>query len=167
MSSSRSDPLEDRGVDAADVADEAEAGVALLDRDEPGVLAGQPDGVGAVPVEGGDDLAVHLADEGHADDVDGVGVGDAQPVDELGLLAEAAHELADLGAAAVHDDGVHADEAHEDDVLGEELGEAGLLHGVAAVLDDDGAAGELADVRERLGEDGGLRRGVEDACRRS
>ena len=66
-----------------------------------------------------------------------LGVGDAQAVDELGLLAEAPHELGDLRAAAVHDDRVHADEAHEHDVLREQVGERGVVHGVAAVLDDD------------------------------
>ena len=85
-----------------------------------------------------------------------LGVGDAQAVDELGLLAEPAHEVADLRAAAVHDDRVHADEAHEHDVLREQVGERGILHRVAAVLDDDGLARELADVRQRLGEDRGL-----------
>ena len=105
-----------------------------------------------------DDLAVDLADQRHAHDVDGLGVGDAQPVDELGLLAQASHELGDLRPAAVHDDRVHADEAHEHDVLGEQVGEGGVLHGVAAVLDDDGLARELADVRQRLGEDAGLLR---------
>ena len=157
------DSLEDGGVDAADVPDEPEPLVALLDGDQAGVLPREPDGVRAVAVQRRDDLAVHLADEGHANDVDRVGVGDAEPVDELGLLAQAAHELADLGAAAVDDHGVHPDEAHEHHVLGEQLGEAGLLHGVAAVLDDDRAAGELPDVRERLREHRGLRRRVEGA----
>ena len=157
------DAFEDRGFDVADVADEPETGVALLDRDETAVLAGEADGVRAVTVQGGDDVTVDVADQGHADDVDGLGVGDAQPLDELGFFAEAPHEVGDLGAAAVHDDGVHADEAHEDDVLGEEVGEAGLFHRVAAVLDHDGGAGELADVREGLGENGRLRGGVEGA----
>ena len=92
----------------AHVADEAEPLVAHLDGDEPGVLAREADRVRAVLVERGDDLAVHLADERHAHDVDGLGVGDAQAVDELGLLAEPLHEVADLRAAAVHDDRVHA-----------------------------------------------------------
>ena len=73
------------------------------------------------------DLPVHLADERHAHDVDGLGVGDAQAVDELGHLAEALHQVADLRTPAVHDDGLDADEVHEHDVLREELGErAGL-----------------------------------------
>ena len=154
------EPLEDGRVDRAHVADEAQARVALLDRDEPGVLAGEPDGVGPVPVHRRHDLAVDLADERHADDVDGLGVGDAQTVDEHRLLAEPAHQVADLRTAAVHDDRVHADEVHEHDVLREQVRERRVLHGVAAVLDDHGTARELADVGQRLGQDRGLLVGV-------
>ena len=73
-----------------DVADEAEARVAHRHRDEAGVLARQADRVRAVAVDRGDDLAVDLADERHAHDVDRLGVGDPQPVDELRLLARGA-----------------------------------------------------------------------------
>ena len=146
-------PHDDRRVDPADVADEAEALVAHLGRDEPGVLAREAHRVRAVPVQRRDDLTVHLADERHAGDVDGLGVGDPQAVDALRLLAEAAHQLGDLRTATVHDHRVHADEAHEHDVLREQVGERGVVHGVAAVLDHDGLARELPDVRQRLGED--------------
>ena len=112
-------PFEHGGVDDRHVADEAEVGVARRGRDEVGVLARQPDGERPVHVDGRDDVAVHLADQHHAGDVERVGVGHPQPVAELGHLAEPLHQLADLGAAAVHDDGQHADGAHEDHVLGE------------------------------------------------
>ena len=56
-----------------------------------------------------DDVAVDLADEHHAGDVERLGVGDPQAVAELGLLAEPRHELADLRAAAVHDDRLEPD----------------------------------------------------------
>ena len=72
-----------------DVADEAETLVALRDRDQAGVLAREPDRVRAVLVERRDHLAVHLADERHARDVDRLRVGDAQPVDEGRRLARA------------------------------------------------------------------------------
>ena len=62
-----------------------------------------------------------------------------RPVDELGFLAELAHQRADLRTAAVHHDRVHADQLHEHDIGGEEIGERRVLHRVAAVLDDDGA----------------------------
>ena len=122
-------------------------------RIRPGVLARHADGVRTEPVHHRDDLAVDLADERHAHDVDRLGVGDAPAVDELGLLAEAAHEIGDLRAAAVHDDRVHADEPHQHDVGREQLRELVVLHRVAAVLDHDGLARELADVRQRVGED--------------
>ena len=75
----------------------------------------------------GHDVAVDLAHQHHAGDVEGVGVGDPQAVEELGLLAQPLHELADLGPAAVDDDRPHADHAHEDDVLGEQAPRAGSV----------------------------------------
>ena len=133
-----------------DVADEAELGVAQAGLDQPGVLAREADGERAVGVDGGDDVAVDLADEHHAGDVEGLGVGDAEAVAELGLLAEPLHEVADLGAAAVHDDDADADRVQQHDVGGEALGQGRVGHGVAAVLHDDGGAEELPDVGQRL-----------------
>ena len=49
------------------------------------------------------DVAVHLADEDHPRDVEGLGVGDSVPAAELGHFAETRHERADLGSSAVHD----------------------------------------------------------------
>ena len=83
-------PLEDRRVHRLHVADEAEVGVAGLGADEPGVLAAHADGQRAVHVDGADDVAVHLADEHHAGDVDGLGVGDALAVAELRAPCRAA-----------------------------------------------------------------------------
>ena len=149
------------GVDLGDVADEAELLVAGGRPDQPGVDAADADGEAAVHVDRCHELRVDLALEHHPGDVDRLGVGDAQAVDELGLLAEAFHQLGDLRAAAVHDDRPHADEAHQHDVLGEQrerivVGGAGER--VAAVLDDHGLAGEPPDVRQRLDEDRRLER---------
>src|SRR5204863_9944068 len=72
---------------------------------------------------------------------------------ERRLLAVPLHDGADLRPAAVDDDGVDADEVQEDDVQRERLLEVGLVHGGAAVLDDDGFPPELPDVRERLQQD--------------
>ena len=148
--------VEDGRVDRGDIADEAELRAAGGGADQPGVLAADPDGVVAVQVDRRHQLRVDLADQHHAGDVDGLGVGDAQAVAELGGLAQPLHQRADLRAAAVDDDGAHADEAHQHDVLGEQvegvvLGRAG--EGVAAVLDDDRLAGEAPDVRQRLDQD--------------
>jgi hypothetical protein len=164
-----------RGVDVADVTHESQPGIPGHHCDQAGVLAREPDGIGPVPVDGPHHLAVDLAHQGHTDDVDGLGVSHPQAVDEDRLLAQAPHQIGDLGAAAVDDDRVHAHPPHEGHVPGEEvdqvrglggapldagrLGDSphpGLGHGVAAVFDDHGAARELADVGQRLGQHGRL-----------
>ena len=127
-----------------------------------------PTASGAWTLMADDDVAVDLADEHHAGDVERLGVGDAQSVDELRDLAQPGHQLADLRAAAVHDERAHADRAHEHDV-GRERGQAGVVgvrraggaaggagQGVAAVLDHHHLAPEAADVGQGLDQDGGL-----------
>ena len=155
MNSSSSRPQQHPGIDRLDVADEAELGVAEPGADQAAVLAADSDGVVAVDVDRADDLRVDLADQHHAGDVDGLGIGDAQAVAELGLLAEPRHQVADLRAAAVHDDRSHADQAHQHDVFGEQRQRVVLARAgerVAAVLDDDDLAGEAPDVGQRLDE---------------
>ena len=116
------------------------------------VLPRQPHGQGSVDVDRAHDVSVHLAHQHHAGDVQGLGVGDPQPVTELGDLAQAGHELADLGTTTVDHDGAHAHRPHEDDVLGEQRQSRRVLDGVAAVLDDDDLAPEAADVGQGLGQ---------------
>jgi hypothetical protein len=53
----------------------------------------------------------------------------------------------------VHHHGVHAHELEQHHVLGKIGLQRRVGHGVAAVLDDDGLAVELADVGQRLGKD--------------
>ncbi len=143
----------DRRVDVGDVADEAEVDVARGGDDQPRIGPANADGQRAVHVDRGDDLRVDLTDEHHAGDVDGLGVGHPQSVAELGLLAEASHQLADLRSAAVHHHRVHADRVHQHDVLGEQGEGVGLRRPgerVAAVLHHDRLAGEAADVGQGL-----------------
>jgi hypothetical protein len=83
-------------------------------------------------------------DQDHAGQVHGLGVGHPVAVDEHRLLAEPGHELADLGAAAVDDDHVHADIAQQDHVVDEGV-EPGRAHGRPAVLHHHRAAGEPLD----------------------
>ena len=66
-----------------------------------------------------DDVALHLADQHHPDDVHRLGRRDPQPAAELLVDAEPVELRGDLRAAAVHDDDAHAGVAQEDDVLGE------------------------------------------------
>ena len=66
------------------------------------VLAAQADRLAAGRVDEADDLLVDRAREHHLDDLDGGGIGDAQPAGELRLDAEPLEHLADLRPAAVH-----------------------------------------------------------------
>ena len=67
------------GPDLGDLADQAEVDLLAVDDrvgalggEQPGVLAGQADGQRAVLVDQADELALHLADQHHADDVHGL-----------------------------------------------------------------------------------------------
>ncbi len=62
----------------------------------------------------------------------------------------------DLRAAAVHHHRVHADELEQHHVFREVLLQRRIGHRIAAVLDHDGLAVELADVGQGLGQDLGL-----------
>ena len=129
--------------------------MALGRRDQVGVLAGHPDRQGPVHVDGGDDVAVDLPHQHHAGDVERLGVGDAQPVAELGLLAQAGHQRADLRPPAVDDHGEDADGAHEHHILGERgqgraLAVRRPVQSIPAVFDHDDLAPEAPDVRQRL-----------------
>ena len=152
-----------RGVDVDDVAHQPDVDRLAVDGrgapgrgEQAGVLAREPDGVGAVGVDEPDELAADLADEHHPHHVHGLGRGDAQAAAELALHAEPAEHARDLGPAAVDDHGADAGEAQEDHVLGERPAQRVVGHGVAAVLDDDHRALEALQPRQRLGEHAGL-----------
>ena len=89
------DQVEDGfGTDVRDLADEAEVdllavddGVGGLGGEQPGVLAGQADGERTVLVDQADELALHLPDEHHPDDVHRLGRGDAQAAAELQVMS--------------------------------------------------------------------------------
>ena len=153
-------------VDRLDLADLAD--VVLLARvvavehaqlaraDQAAVAAGQAHRLAAGDVDQADDVLLHLAGEHPLDDLHRLLVGDAHALDERALLADLGERLLDLRAAAVHHHRVHADQLQQHHVLGEVLLQRRVGHGVAAVLDDDGLAVELADVGQRLGQDLGL-----------
>ena len=95
-----------------------------------------------------------LPDEHHAGDVEGLGVGDAQAVAELGLLAEPGHEVADLRAAAVHDHGPEPDRAHAARCPRRTTRPgAGSTMALPPYFTTTVAAAEALDVRQRLDED--------------
>ena len=113
------EPLEDAGFTASTSPTKPRSGWRALARISPASSPDRPTASGPCTLMADDDVAVDLADEHHAGDVEAVGVGDAQPVAELGLHAEPLHQRADLRAAAVHDDGPDADRLQQHDVLGE------------------------------------------------
>ena len=122
--------------------------------DEAAVLAAEADCGAALRVDRGHDLLVDGAGEHHLDDFDGRCIGDAQAVDEIALDAEAAEHPGDLRAAAMDHHRVDADLLEQDHVAREVLGERGIAHGVAAVLDHHAPTGEAPHIRQRLGDRG-------------
>src|SRR5438309_767936 len=123
---------------------------ALSRADHGAVLAGEPHGAAAVQVDQPDDLLVDLAHQHHLDDLHRLGIRHPHPAHEFRLLAQALHEGPDLRASAVDDHRPHPDQPEEEDVAGELLLEVGLLHGRAAILDDQGLALEGANIGQRL-----------------
>lgn len=138
---------EDSGVDAGDVADEAELGGVGIGSgsEETAVHAGEADGGGTGLVDQGDKVLVDLANENHGDDFHGGVVSDAEAIEEVGLEAKAAKPEVDLRAAAVYEDGAEADAGEEDEIVNDGGLKVRGFHGGAAILDDDGLAPELLD----------------------
>jgi hypothetical protein len=113
-------------------------------------------GLAAGGVDQAHDVLLHLAGQHPLDDLHRLLVGDAHALDEGALLAHLGQGLVDLRAAAMHDDGVHADQLEQHHVLGKVLLKRRVGHRVAAVLDDQRLAVIAADVGQGLGQDLGL-----------
>ena len=147
--------MDQLGADAGDIADEAERRIGRRHRQQPRVLARNADRdrlVAGLAVDRRDQVAVDLADQHHAHDLERLGVGDAKAVPELRLLADAAEHRVDLRPAAVDQHAAHADAAQQQHVLRQR--EVGLaVDRRAAELHDHRLAGELPDVGQRLDED--------------
>ena len=99
-----------------------------------GVLAGDADRLAALRVDGGDDLLVDRAGQHHLHHLDGLPVGDAQAALEFRADVEPLEQGADLRAAAMHHDRVHACLLDQHDVAGEGRGKLRVAHGVAAIF---------------------------------
>ena len=96
------------------------AGSRRRDGQQPGILARHADRdrlVAGLAVDRRDEVAVDLADQHHADDLERLRVGDAKAVAELRLLADAAQHRVDLRPAAVDQHAAHADAAQQQHVL--------------------------------------------------
>ena len=117
----------------------------LLGHDDAGIGARYAHTHVAVGVHGLHELLVHLAGEHHAHKPHGLIGGDALAVDELHGNVELVEHAIDGLAAAVHEHRVDADDLQQHDVGHNFGGKLRVLHGRAAVLDDDSLARDLLD----------------------
>src|SRR5262249_6841930 len=84
-------------------------------------------------------------------------VRDAQTGSELRLDTELLQHSLDLWAAAVYDDGINRRLFKQDDVLGKVARRLLLAHGVSAIFHHDDFLVIALHVRQRFGQDAGLR----------
>ncbi|MDC4224962.1 MAG: hypothetical protein MPW15_12235 [Candidatus Manganitrophus sp.] len=120
------------------------------------VFSGETDPFAAMPIDEGDDFFVDRSSQDHLDDLHRLGIGDADPFDELRLFSEPLHHPGDLRAAPMNDHRVHPDIFHQDDIFGELGLERFFGHRRPAVFDDDRLSEEGADIRQRLDENLGF-----------
>jgi hypothetical protein len=163
------DGVEQGGVDALGVADEAQVdhpldvgiGIAAGARELPckaqvAVLARDADGAAAGALDVGDDALVDGAGEHHLDDLDRCRIGDSQAAGELRLDAEPVQHRRDLRAATMHHHRIDRGLFQQHDVAGEHARGFLLAHGVAAIFDHDDLVVIALHVRQRLRENPGL-----------
>ena len=131
-------------------------GATTLSREQPRVLSGDADREWPVLVEQADDVALHLADEHHSNNVHRLRGGDTQPTGEHLVDAEPIQMRVDLRPAAVHDDHADPGVAQEDDVFGERAPKRLVGHCMTAVLHHHGSAVKPLQPRQRLHEHPGL-----------
>jgi hypothetical protein len=78
------------------------------------------------------------------------------PAITLALVAHLLHEFVDAPAAAVHDDGLHSDQAQQRHIAREPGLQCGIGHRVASEADNQRLAVECAQVWQRFREDAGF-----------
>ena len=164
--------VEHGAVDLLGLADEAEiddrldlavriddAAGQLLGGNERAVLSAQADGLATLGRDPAHDLLVDRAGEHHFDDLDGLLVGDAQPVAKFRLDPELVEHTADLRAAAMADDRLDACLLEQHHILGEVLRRGRGAERMAAILDHDDLLIVALHMRQRLHQEMGLGRG--------
>ena len=116
------------------------------------VYTGEPDSLAALVFDEVHQALVDLACEHHLNDVGGLFICDAQPVDELALFADFLKSIRYLGAAAVNQNDLYADEPEQNDVSHYRILQLVARHCVAAVFDNDYLIGVFLYVRQRVDE---------------
>ncbi len=120
---------------------------AILTRDADGDRLVQ-----CLAVDGGNEVAIDLADQHHADDLQRFLVGNAEAIAEFRRLAHPVHHRIHLRPPAVDDDAAHADAPQQQHVLRQRTVER-LVDRRAAQLHHDRLAGEAPDIGQRLDQD--------------
>ncbi len=113
--------------------------------DERAVLPGQTHGLAAMLIDEADDFLIELAQH-HLHYVHHSVVRYAHSLPELAFDAHFSQEVANLRAAAMHDDGIHSHELEHHDIAREAGFERRLGHGIAAVFDDDRLVVKAANI---------------------
>ena len=153
------DVVGEAGLDLADAADVGGLSLVVGGEDAAGLEdagAGDAGGAAAVLVDEVDELGIDRFGEGFFDDGDGLGGGDAEAADELGLESGVCHGGGDGLAAAVDDDGVDAGDFEESDVPHDIADQFGVLHGGAAHFDEEGFSAIALQVGQGFDEGGGF-----------
>ena len=160
----REQQLDVAGVDVLDVAQKSQVrrvgvAVAVEDHrarlDEAAILAIDPHRAASVTVDQRRQFLIELGQR-HLDHRQRARVSDAMAAVSLRLHAHLLEQLVDAPTAAMHDDGLHADEPQQRDVAGEAVLELRIAHRLATESDHQRLAVEGAQVGQRFGENAGF-----------
>jgi starch synthase len=110
------------------------------------VLARQTDGPTPVLTDESDDFLIYRAAQHHFDHIHGLVVGHAQAGAKYRVNTDAFQHAVDLRTAPVNHDHADPDVAQQADIAREALLERRVDHGMASILDDEGALVEAPDV---------------------
>ena len=101
-------------------------------------------------VDGSDQLLVNLAAQHLTHDIHGRRRSHALPVLKFDRDVIVAQRLVDGFAAAMHDDGAHADDLEQNDVAHHVAAQLLVDHGGSAIFDNDRLAGQVFNPRQRF-----------------
>ena len=101
-------------------------------------------------VDGSDQLLVDLAVQYLAHDIHSCRRGHALAILKFDGNIVMAQRLVDGLAAAMHDDGAHADNLEQNDVAHHVAAQLLIDHGRSAILDNDRLAGQVFNPRQRF-----------------
>ena len=136
------------GIDLFHIAHQAQHRVLHPRPQQARITPGKARSTGAVLQETADHGLVDLAAQHHLHGLHGVGIGHAQALLKTALDGQAVQQGVDLGPAAMHHHQAHAllQKCH---VVGKGRVQFVLVHGMAAVLDDNSLGAHIFSLRHR------------------